>query len=159
MKMSTRLILGFGSLLLMMIILAAIGISRVNVIDNTLTQMTDVNSKKQRYAINFRGSVHDRAIALRDIVLVESKEEFDSTLALIAQLDAFYQTSAIALNQDISAKMNLSPEEQDIYNRIQVIEKDATALLEQVIQNTENKNLIQAKKYYLAMLGQHLLVG
>lgn len=149
MKMSMRLILGFGSLLLMMSLLTFIGISRVNTIDSTLTQITDVNSKKQRYAINFRGSVHDRAIALRDVVLVESQQEFDSTLALIKQLDEFYQKSAKALNRDIAANMKMSVKERDIYNRIQVIEKTATALLEQVIQETENKNIAQAKTILL----------
>lgn len=149
MKMSTRLVLGFGSLLLMMSVLTFIGISRVNIIDNTLTQMTDINSKKQRYAINFRGSVHDRAIALRDVILVESQQEFDSTLTLIKELDQFYQASARALNSDISANMFMSVKERDIYKRIQEIEQDATVLLEQVIQETEKKNTVRAKKILL----------
>ena len=37
------------------------GIQKVNFIDRSLQQVTDVNAVKQRYAINFRGSVHDRA--------------------------------------------------------------------------------------------------
>jgi methyl-accepting chemotaxis protein len=149
MKMSTRLVFGFGSLLLMMSLLTVIGISKVNTIDNTLTQITDVNAKKQRYAINFRGSVHDRAIALRDIVLVESPQEFTSTVVLIEKLDGFYQKSATALNRDISANMQLSAEESDIYNRIQSIEKKATILLHQVIQETQNKNIVKAKAVLL----------
>jgi hypothetical protein len=36
---------------------------------HTLNHINDVNNVKQRHAINFRGSVHDRAIALRDVVL------------------------------------------------------------------------------------------
>jgi len=144
MKMSTRLILGFGSLLLMMSFLTVIGITKVNTIDNTLTQITDINAKKQRYAINFRGSVHDRAIALRDIVLVESKQEFESTLNLIDKLDGFYQESATALNRELSESMGMSTKESDIYDRIQKIEQKATSLLNQVIQETENKNIKKA---------------
>ena len=145
MKMSTRLILGFGSLLLMMCILTLIGISQVNVIDSTLTQMNDVNSKKQRYAINFRGSVHDRAIALRDVVLVESQQEFDEILTLIKQLNEFYQVSAKDLSRDLSDNMEMNAKENDIYHRIQTIEKQSTELLEQVIQEVRNKNAIKAK--------------
>lgn len=33
---------------------------------------------KQRYAINFRGSVHDRAIAVRDVVLARTDAELQS---------------------------------------------------------------------------------
>ncbi|MDU0112708.1 methyl-accepting chemotaxis protein [Psychrosphaera aquimarina] len=149
MKMSTRLIVGFGTLLLMMSLLTLIGINRVNSIDHILTQMTDVNSKKQRYAINFRGSVHDRAIALRDVVLVQSKSEFDATVKLIKDLDNFYQISAKALNREISADMHMNRKESEIYQRIQSIEKQSVALLDQVIKQTKNNNIEQAKQTLL----------
>jgi len=149
MKMSTRLVFGFGSLLLMMTLLTLIGIFRVNSIDHILTQMTDVNSKKQRYAINFRGSVHDRAIALRDVVLVQSQSEFDDTLQLIKKLDGFYQQSAIALDREIAADMAMNKKESEIYKRIKSIEVNSVALLQDVIQQTKNNNLDQAKEILL----------
>ena len=68
-KISTRLYTGFGLVLLLLIIVTALGINRVQKIDAILTNISDVNNVKQRHAINFRGSVHDRAIALRDVVL------------------------------------------------------------------------------------------
>ena len=40
---------------------------QVRNIDNKLTVINDQNAVKQRFAINFRGSVHDRAIAIRDV--------------------------------------------------------------------------------------------
>jgi methyl-accepting chemotaxis protein len=133
----------------MMVILTVIGISKVNLIDHTLTQMTDVNSKKQRYAINFRGSVHDRAIALRDVVLVQSKSEFDDTLELIKKLDGFYQESAKALDREIAADMAMNQKESEIYKRIKSIEVNTVALLEEVIQQTQNNNLESAKQILL----------
>ncbi len=45
-------------------VLTSIGIVQVNKINASLTTINDVNSVKERYAINFRGSVHDRAIAV-----------------------------------------------------------------------------------------------
>jgi methyl-accepting chemotaxis protein len=68
-KISTRLATGFGLVFLLLIIVTALGINRVQKIDTILTNISDVNNVKQRYAINFRGSVHDRSIALRDVVL------------------------------------------------------------------------------------------
>lgn len=50
-------------------VLSAMAISSVGSIEASLNQINKVNNVKQRYAINFRGSVHDRAIALRDMVL------------------------------------------------------------------------------------------
>ena len=50
-----RLALGFGLILLLMVSITLIGIQKVNFIDRSLEQVTDVNAVKQRYAINFRG--------------------------------------------------------------------------------------------------------
>ena len=71
MKIATRLYLGFGLMLLMLVGVALLGIMKVSFIDSTLTRVNDFDSKKQRYAINFRGSVHDRAIAVRDAHTLE----------------------------------------------------------------------------------------
>ena len=65
----SRLTFGFGLVLVLIVLLTAIGIVDVNSIDRKLTEITDINSVKQRYAINYRGSVHDRAIAIRDIAI------------------------------------------------------------------------------------------
>lgn len=75
-----RLIVGFSIVPAMMIVLIVIGVFRVNAIENTLTTINDVNSVKQRYAINFRGSVHDRAISLRDVVLAQNDSEMNESL-------------------------------------------------------------------------------
>lgn len=71
-RIGQRLALGFLALIVLMVMLTVVGIQRVRAIDQRLTQINDVNSVKQRYAINFRGSVHDRAIALRDVVLMDT---------------------------------------------------------------------------------------
>jgi len=85
-----RLALGFGCVLALLALLAGLAIHRVGQIDDILTQINDVNSVKQRYAINFRGSVHDRAIAVRDLVLAANPAAADTTIALIGKLDAKY---------------------------------------------------------------------
>ncbi|MFV7791375.1 methyl-accepting chemotaxis protein, partial [Aliarcobacter lanthieri] len=69
MRISQKLYLGFGLMIFLIILLTVIGINRVSIIDNTLKNDVELTSTKQRYAINFRGSVHDRAISIRDVVL------------------------------------------------------------------------------------------
>ena len=71
-----RLAIGFGTTLFLMMLLTVLGIQKVNFIDETLTEITDVNSLKQRYAINYRGSVHDRAITIRDIAIARTSQCF-----------------------------------------------------------------------------------
>ena len=68
-SIAQRLSLGFGLILSLMILITLIGVIRVGFIDETLTAVSEGASLKQRYAINFRGSVHDRAIAIREQIL------------------------------------------------------------------------------------------
>ena len=97
-KISQRLGLGFGVIFALLLLISLVGMQRVNVIDNTLTSVRDGATLKQRNAINFRGSVHDRAIAVRDAVLASDTARLNQELALIKQLDSFYQQSAKSID-------------------------------------------------------------
>ena len=55
--------------------IATQSIVRIRNINRNLTIINDINIVKQRYAINFRGSVHDRAIRLGDFVLYTDTEK------------------------------------------------------------------------------------
>jgi methyl-accepting chemotaxis protein len=89
-----RLALGFGIIFALMIVLAGLAINRVGSIDQTLSLVNDVNNVKQRHAINFRGSVHDRAIAVRDVVLAADATALQVQVDKIKTLDENYQRSA-----------------------------------------------------------------
>ena len=67
---------------------------RVESSNGHLTTINDLDSVEQRYAINVRGSVHDRAIALRDVVLSGTPTEVQREVALIEELAAKYTASA-----------------------------------------------------------------
>ena len=96
-SVATRLTVGFGIIIAMMLVLSVLSIFKVNAIDNSLQHISDVNNVKQRYAINFRGSAHDRAIALRDVTLV-GDGEIGGVTGLIDKLDGDYQKSAQPLD-------------------------------------------------------------
>lgn len=146
MTINVRLIIGFGVILAMMILLTTIGVHRVNFIDNTLTQITDINSVKQRYAINFRGSVHDRAIAVRDVVFARNNEELSASIKEIEELDAFYQESASLLNP---RSIPMTPEEIVIYEKIMDIEKRTLPLIEKVIASKQGADVETAETILL----------
>jgi len=107
-----RLALGFGSVLALMAVLAGLAIHRVGQIDDILIHINDVNSVKQRYAINFRGSVHDRSIAIRDVVLAATAPTAQRHADLIKKLDDDYQRSAAPLDGLFAARSDILPEEK-----------------------------------------------
>ena len=53
-----------------MVAVAVVSALKVDVIDRSMSQISSQAGLKQRYAINFRGSVHDRAIAVRDAAVL-----------------------------------------------------------------------------------------
>ncbi|MGK7861447.1 methyl-accepting chemotaxis protein [Falsiroseomonas sp. E2-1-a4] len=129
----TRLIAGFIAVLALMVVLAAVAVERVNGINASLTTINDINSVKQRYAINFRGSVHDRAISLRDVVLVTVPAEGAAALADIERLANDYARSASLLDAMIASGAEVTAAEQRILASIKETEARTMPLVAQVV--------------------------
>lgn len=129
-----RLIFGFTLILLLLAGITVFGITQVENIERGLSTINDVNSVKQRYAINFRGSVHDRAIALRDVVLVDSDSELNSAISEIDDLYDFYQKSAVSMDDIFNNGEKNDPQEVEILNRIKNIEKKTEPIIAQTIE-------------------------
>ena len=128
-----RLAMGFAVLLVLMLAIAGFAIHRVNAIAGALATMNDVNSAKQRFAINFRGSVHDRAISLRDVVLVRAAAESDPDVRDIRRLAAFYADSATRLDALMATGAEVTAREQEILASIKQTEARTNPLAERVI--------------------------
>lgn len=128
-----RLGAGFAAVLLLLVALTTVSISRISAVNANLTTVNDVNSVKQRYAINFRGSVHDRAIAVRDIILIKSAEERESVLRQIRELTDKYAASAGPLDAMLTSDRNPTPDELRILASIKDTEAKTLPLIQQVI--------------------------
>lgn len=128
-----RLAIGFGSVFILLIVLSIMAIVRVDAIHDALNQINMVNNVKQRYAINFRGSVHDRAIALRDVVLAADANAAKPHLELIKRLESNYAKSAGPLDE-IFSRSDVSAEEKAALSGIKESEKKAQPLIIKVIE-------------------------
>ncbi|MCC5825535.1 methyl-accepting chemotaxis protein [Alkalimonas sp.] len=153
MTVAKRLGLGFGIVLLLMVGLTLIGVERVQRINQTLTEMTELNSVKQRYAINFRGSVHDRAISLRDVTLVENLREVPALLRDIERLEGFYRDSRRLMDDIFAQRNGVSPTERQLLQAIDAVEARALPLASQVIQLRQQGQQSEAQRLLLAQAG------
>ncbi|WP_292041596.1 methyl-accepting chemotaxis protein [Massilia sp. UBA6681] len=129
----TRLAVGYGAVFFLMIVLTALAISRVGNIDSILNHINDVNNVKQRYAINFRGSVHDRAIALRDVVLAADPAAAAAPVKLIQVLDENYTRSAEPMDRLFRELNDILPAEKAALASIKEQERRTRPLIERVI--------------------------
>lgn len=148
MTIAQRLYAGFGTMILLILIISFIGINRVNFIDATLNQIVEVNSVKQRYAINFRGSVHDRAIAIRDVVLANNPQDklFKDSIADIKKLEEFYASSAKPLDELFNTLANVEQKEREILANIKDVEKQTLPVVEKLVMLKTNGQNEEALK-------------
>lgn len=116
-----------------MVILNILGINEVNFIDRSLSTITDINSVKQRYAINFRGSVHDRAIAIRDVSLARTQTEIRAFEHEIESLEQFYQQSELKMDEMLSSGIDFSAQERQILKQIKDIQASTLPLIRQIL--------------------------
>nr|WP_298101100.1 methyl-accepting chemotaxis protein [uncultured Shinella sp.] len=130
---SARLGLGFGFLVALMLVLTWTSISQVNSINHDLGRINDVNSVKQRFAINYRGSVHDRAIAIRDVVLVASEGERKEAIALIDKLATTYAENEKKMADMVSPPDGATAEERTILAEIADIQASTNPLVAEII--------------------------
>ncbi|MGN7882542.1 HAMP domain-containing methyl-accepting chemotaxis protein [Ensifer sp. 22460] len=130
---SARLGLGFGFLVALMLVLTWTSILEVNSINDDLGRINDVNSVKQRFAINYRGSVHDRAIAIRDVVLLASEDERREAIALIHKLAATYTENEKKMADMVSPPNGATAEERTILAEIADIQATANPLVTEII--------------------------
>ena len=144
-SIAQRLSLGFGLILSLMILITLVGVQRVGFIDETLTSVSEGATLKQRYAINFRGSVHDRAIAIRDAVLVENNAALNEHLEEIQRLEVFYLESAQAMDS-LLRKQAATATEQRLLSDIQTIERSALKVTEQLISLRRQGDTDSAKR-------------
>ncbi|MCM3659673.1 methyl-accepting chemotaxis protein [Georgenia satyanarayanai] len=128
-----RLALGFVLVMLTTVVVAGVGVSRVHQIEERLTTVNDVNGVKQRHAINFRGSVHDRAIALRDVVLARDADQVGTEVALIASLAADYSDSAGPMAQLFADPALVTDAEVAAMAEIERVEAETMPVVEEVV--------------------------
>ena len=154
MSLAMRIGLGFASTLSLLVLITAVGIQRVGFIDSTLKDVGEKAAVVQRYAINFRGSVHNRAIAIRDAVLVKDEAALNRHLAEIDQLKRDYQDSAVMMDR-LFANTTASAEETRLLGDIKAIETQALASTERVINLRRSNDIAGAQDLLLAQASVH----
>ncbi|MBF6631830.1 MAG: methyl-accepting chemotaxis protein [Comamonas sp.] len=132
---ATRLYVGFGLIVALLVVVTAVAVVKVDRIERAMRANLDIYAQVQRNAINFRGSAHDRSIAVRDLVFSPTTAERNAALETIGVLADFYAQSTRSI-EALFALPGVSAEVFPLYADIQKAERQAVAatdiLLEQV---------------------------
>ena len=153
-----KLMFGFGVILALMIILTILGIQKVSFIDETLSVITNINSVKQRYAINYRGSVHDRAIAIRDVGIARNSSEIAGFEREIDELARFYADSERKMQEMLRSGIEFTSVERQILNEIDGIQSRTLPLISDILaakkrgEDVQSQILDQARPAFIDWL-------
>jgi len=150
-----RLMVTAGVLLALLCAIVGFSILQVRDVSESLQRVNTVNSVKQRYAINFRGSVHDRAIAMRDVTLVTDEAALNKRLSDIDRLAAAYAESAKRMDDLFQARADtVTDDERRLLADIKAIEARALPLMGKVVAMRQQGQLPEAQRLVLAEAAQ-----
>ncbi|MGM3174554.1 methyl-accepting chemotaxis protein [Dickeya lacustris] len=131
MTVKKQIVVGFIIPIVVSVLLGVLGLLTIRHISSILTEINDENSVKQFYAVNLRGSVHDRSIAMRDL-LIADKQESVSIINHINELSDFYQQSDTRLDAMLR-KSDATEKEKQLYKNIQQSANKTREIIEQLI--------------------------
>src|SRR5471032_2148835 len=104
MKVATRLGVGFGLVAALLALVAGLGVNRMAQMQDRVNEITQVNSVEARLAATMDLTVTERALALRNLILLTEPKEMQGEVDRIAaqqkkyadaqdQLGAMFRTS------------------------------------------------------------------
>ena len=145
-KVHHRLLGCFALVTILLIALSAYSVFVTQGIDAALTANSSQNAVIQRAAIDFRGSVHDRAIALRDAVIAPDVASGTQELQEIERLAQTYQRADQQLQKVLSAQAHRIPKEvMGMLDEIQRQETVGLATTQQILQALQQGDRPQAE--------------
>ncbi len=136
---------GYGVLVIIILGISMLSINRINFIENNLSEINNVNSAKQRVTIDYRGSVHNRSISIRDVVLADNQKQLEEYLNEIQFEERFYIDAKNRMREFFINKNMLTSEEKAILDKINNTENEAMPLIQGIIadkQSGNDKNMI-----------------
>lgn len=158
-RINTRLLAGFATLMALLVVLATILAVRVDGIDDPSSTISTVNSVKQLRPINFPGSVHDRAIAPREPVLLSAPAARQAPLADITRLSHEHARSAGPLDAMRVPNMEPSAEQLRILISIKDTERRTLPVVQAVIARKQRGEDTGAERFALADQPSHFKIS
>lgn len=128
-----RLAIGYGAVILLMIALSVLAATRAGQIEQLLFRIDDVAGIKQRYAVELRSSVRDRAIAIRDVALAPDSAAAAAPIGRLQTLADAYTRAASPLDALFQELPAILPEEREALAAVKEQERRTRPLVDRVL--------------------------
>jgi len=118
MKVSTRLAVAFGAVLLLLVGMLVTGISRMAVVNEHLHAITEENNVESREAKEIRGDAFRIGLVVRDIIITTDETTLKAQRAELTTAAQGFDSNIERLDQLFSALPSTTPTEKDLMSRI-----------------------------------------
>jgi len=115
-KVVTRLALGFGLILVFLLGISVLGMAGMSRINDALTDITSVNNAETKLVTVLRNALSQRAIAIRNIALLEDQESMRVESQTLARQEKIYADALVALDKMFSAEAATTEREKQLLN-------------------------------------------
>jgi methyl-accepting chemotaxis protein len=130
-KIGSRLIAAFGVVLVMLVAVAAVGVTRMAAIQDAMVDITKGNNEESSLASDMRLSVDDRMIALRNVVLLDEPAEIQAQIERVRAQARNYAAAEKKLRETF-ATFGIQDDESKMLADIQQQSAAAQPLIEKV---------------------------
>jgi methyl-accepting chemotaxis protein len=118
MNVSTRLQIGFGLVAGLLAILIVLSLTRMAEIRDRMTEITEVNQVETKLAATMDLTITERALALRNLILLSDDDEIEIEVARIAAQGKKYAEAEQKLSKMFSTLASTAPEEAELLQQI-----------------------------------------
>ncbi|MGL4482355.1 MAG: methyl-accepting chemotaxis protein [Lactococcus garvieae] len=149
MRIKLKILLSLSFLIFIMVFISVVGMFKISKANDSLVMFSDNSAVEQRFAINMRGSVHDRAITLRDLVLVRQVDAVNKNKKIIEELSLEYKNASNSLKSMYSEDEGLFRGSVSKFNEILLLQKKADEQTDKVISLINELRYDDAQMYMI----------
>ena len=119
-KVASRLAVAFGFVLLLLLAVVGLGISRLNLINESLRTITEENIAEATHALAMRSAAYDSAISIRNMLLYTDPAKTQQELNTLDVAFQAFESEHATLSQMFAAIPGTTRTENDWMPQIQV---------------------------------------
>jgi methyl-accepting chemotaxis protein len=133
-KVVTRLALGFGLILVFLLGISVLGMAGMARINDALTDITAVNNAETRLVSALRNALSQRAIAIRNIALLDDQEGMRVESQTLARQEKIYADALVTLDKMFNTEAATTEREKQLLAQIKADEAATVPLMAKALQ-------------------------
>ena len=132
MKVSSRLVAGFGLVLVSLVIVVVLSVTKMAEIQRHLVEIVEENNVEVAVALRMRSTINDRMLALRNIVMLKEPAEMQPEMQRVLDQEKKYAENDQKLGQMFTTIAGTTAEEKAMHAKVRELAVAAAPIIAKV---------------------------